>query len=95
MGSMVQSYAYDRYGNITSSSGSIANPFQFQGQFLDPTSGLYYMRNRYFDPASGQFVCRDPAVSATRQPYSYAGDTPLNAKDPLVLALTKSAEPCS
>jgi YD repeat-containing protein len=45
-GTQVQSYAYDPYGNLTSSSGSITNPFQFQGQYLDATSAVYYMRAR-------------------------------------------------
>ena len=45
-------------------------------------SGLYYLRARYYDPATGQFISRDPMVSTTREPYAYVGDNPLNATDP-------------
>ena len=41
-----------------------------------------YLRNRYYDPSTGQFISRDPRVSTTRQPYSYVGDNPLNGADP-------------
>lgn len=80
-GSSVRSYAYDPYGNLTSSSGSIANPFQFQGQFLEATSGLYYLRARFYDPVAGQFLSRDAMGAATRASYAYASDSPLNATD--------------
>jgi RHS repeat-associated protein len=43
---------------------------------------LFYLRARYYDPSTAQFVARDPAVSSTREPYAYAGDTPLDASDP-------------
>lgn len=41
-----------------------------------------YLRNRYYDPATGQFLTRDPLEAQTGQPYSYTGDDPLNATDP-------------
>lgn len=44
--------------------------------------GLYYLRNRYYDPSTGQFISRDPASILTRQPYSYVSDNPLNSTDP-------------
>ena len=39
--------------------------------------------NRYYDPATDQFVSVDPIVDQTGQPYIYTGDDPLNATDPL------------
>jgi len=80
-GSMVQSYGYDPYGTLTSSIGSIANPFQFQGQFLDAASGLYYLRARFYDSTTLQFTSRDPLQGITRQTYQYVGDSPINRVD--------------
>jgi RHS repeat-associated protein len=81
-GNVVSTYSYDPYGNTTASTGTIANPLQHAGQYLDSESGLYYLRARYYDPSSTQFISRDPAVSKTRQPYAYVTDNPLNATDP-------------
>jgi hypothetical protein len=38
--------------------------------------------NRYYDPATAQFLSVDPLVAETGQPYSYAGDDPVNETDP-------------
>lgn len=37
---------------------------------------------RFYDPATGQFLTRDPLVSATREAYGYVGGSPLNRTDP-------------
>jgi len=80
-GAVVQSYTYDAYGNILSSTGSVSNPFRFAGQYTDTESSLVYLRNRYYDSASGQFISRDPIVAQTRQAYQYAVDSPLTYRD--------------
>ncbi|MHB8660151.1 MAG: RHS repeat-associated core domain-containing protein [Solirubrobacteraceae bacterium] len=49
---------------------------------LDPETGLQYLRARYYDPQTGQFLTRDPIEAQTRQPYSYANDNPVNNTDP-------------
>ncbi len=54
-GAVVNSYTYDVYGTVTSSSGSQANEFEFAGEQTDPVR-LQYLRTRYYDPASGTFV---------------------------------------
>lgn len=38
--------------------------------------------HRYYDPATGQFLSRDPLVATTDAPYSYVDDSPLNGADP-------------
>jgi RHS repeat-associated protein len=40
---------------------------------------------RYYDPATGQFLTRDPLDATTRSAYGYVADNPLNAVDPLGL----------
>ncbi|MGA2346640.1 MAG: RHS repeat-associated core domain-containing protein [Candidatus Sulfotelmatobacter sp.] len=56
----------------------------FQGSYSDP-SGLTYLINRYYDPATDQFLSVDPDVETTNQPYAFTNDDPLNAEDPLGL----------
>jgi hypothetical protein len=46
----------------------------------DRASGCSF--NRYYDPATGQFLSVDPLVNETGAPYSYAGDDPVDEADP-------------
>ncbi len=64
------------------STGSIANPFGYAGEYTDSETGFLYLRARYYDPATQQFLTVDPALVATAQAYAYAADSPLNATDP-------------
>jgi RHS repeat-associated protein len=66
--------------------GSSVTKFGFQGSWTDGT-GLLFLINRYYDPATAQFLSIDPDVATTGQPYSYTGDDPLNATDPMGLQL--------
>jgi hypothetical protein len=43
---------------------------------------------RYYDPATDQFLSVDPMVAATGEHYSFTGDDPVNATDPLGLMPT-------
>ena len=52
------------------------------GRVVDAESGLIYLRNRYYDPATGQFLSRDPALALTRSAYGYVDNNPLNGSDP-------------
>ena len=64
-----------------------ANKFLYDGQYLDTTSGLYYLRARWYDPTTASFTSVDPLVAITGEPYSYAGDDPVNNSDPSGLCL--------
>ncbi len=90
-GTVRATLTYDPYGNITASTGSATTPFGFCGQYRDAEDGFIYLRARYYDPATGQFLSLDPAVSSTRRPYSYVGGNPLNATDPTGLACSWSS----
>src|ERR1700682_5920328 len=96
-GAVKATYTYDAYGGVSACTGttvivngsnrctgtiSVSNPFCYAGQYTDAESGLIYLRARYYDPSTAQFISRDPAVAMTRQPYAYVGDNPLNATDP-------------
>ena len=38
--------------------------------------------NRYYDPATAQFLSVDPLVAETQSPYGYVDDNPVNNTDP-------------
>jgi RHS repeat-associated protein len=81
-GTVHASYTFDPFGNQTASTGSVANPFLFAGQYRDSETGLYYLRARCYDPVTAQFLSRDPLLEQTRTPYGYATENPLNRVDP-------------
>jgi RHS repeat-associated protein len=88
-GTLANSYSYDTYGNLTSSSGSIGNPLQYTGRDFDPETGLRYYRARYYDPQIGRFISEDPLryTGGGNTFYSYVANGPHNYRDPSGLKL--------
>jgi RHS repeat-associated protein len=56
------SYRYDPFGNLVSSSGSLAsaNVYRFSSKELHVNSGMYYYVHRFYDPSLQRWVNRDP-----------------------------------
>ena len=81
-GAVVGTYAYDPWGNVASHSGSATTNLQYDGQYTDAETGYQYLRGRYYDPATGQFLTKDRLASVTHAPYGYVADNPLNGADP-------------
>jgi RHS repeat-associated protein len=62
------------------------SPLGFQGQYRDEETGLHYNRMRYYDPASGRFISRDPlGLSGGTNGFAYAKN-PISWIDPLGLS---------
>jgi len=67
-GSVLERYSYDPYGarTIYNASGTVIptsaydNRIAFTGHHLDVETGEYFCRARYFDPALGTWLGRDP-----------------------------------
>ena len=81
-GTVAATYTYDAAGNLASQTGGADTPLRWAGQYQDPSTGLYYLRARYYDPTTSQFLTTDPLDGQTREPYGYAQDDPVNAADP-------------
>jgi len=85
-GTVVATYNYDPYGSVTSQTGSVGTPLLYDAQYYDAETGLYYMRARSYDPATTQFVSRDPLGIRALSPYAFGNDNPLTSGDPTGLA---------
>jgi RHS repeat-associated protein len=80
-GTVTGKCTYSAYGNPTCE-GTATTPLGYDAQYTSSDTGLIYMRARTYDPATAQFLTRDPWVALTGEPYSYAGDNPLTWADP-------------
>jgi RHS repeat-associated protein len=58
--------------------------FGYAGEYTDGT-GLIYLRARYYDPGTAQFLSVDPLIDLTQDAYGYASGNPLQLVDPLGL----------
>jgi RHS repeat-associated protein len=86
-GNVVGSYTYDPFGKLAAgATGTGISQFGFAGQYTDAETGFQYLRNRYYDPSTGQFLTRDPIEALTGDPYGYAYNSPLNFTDPAGLS---------
>ena len=69
-----------------STSQAPLNYFRFTGAYLDLASGLYHLRARAYDPATGRFLSTDPLAAPITSPalgsYVYVGNNPTNRVDP-------------
>jgi len=84
-GAIATSYGYEPFGATAASGAASSDSHRFTGRELDPT-GLYYLRNRYYNPMPGRFLSPDPiGIAGGINLYAYAGNDPLDFRDPLGL----------
>ncbi len=81
------SYEYDAFGNEVNHTGTTPNNYLYRGEQYDSDLGLYYLRARYMNPATGRFISRDPEEGKPVDPktlhkYLYASGDPVNRVDP-------------
>ena len=86
--SVVASYTYDAFGNLTSQIGESDNPFLYCGEYYDAETQTYYLRARYYNPANGRFTQQDAwAFMDASDPlslnlYTYCCNNPVMYVDP-------------
>lgn len=100
-GRVERSYGYEPFGTIRREirhgTNVPENAFGFAGEYLDGETGLYHLRARQYDAATGRFLATDPLPSPAGSPctasYVYAGNRPTVFADPsglgAVLALNQ------
>ena len=91
-GSIVVEYKYNAWGELLATTGTYAttlgklNPFRYRGYVYDEESGLYYLRNRYYNPELQRFINTDFDISGQLDPlshniYTYCLNDPINRVD--------------
>jgi RHS repeat-associated protein len=81
-GDTIETIKYTPYGTPSIASGTATTNLLYAGQYTDPTNGLVYMRARWYEPATAQFLSVDPLVAFTGATYNYAADNPTDGIDP-------------
>jgi RHS repeat-associated protein len=81
-GKAAATYTYTAYGELVGKTGAATTPLGYAGQFTDVDTALQYLRARFYDPRTAQFLTRDPIEFLTGQPYIYANGNPQNFVDP-------------
>ena len=79
-GTLTGQATYTPYGKPITTGQT--TPFGYTGQYTDTETGNQYLRARYYNPNTGQFVSRDPKISVTGDAYAYANGDPVNRVDP-------------
>jgi RHS repeat-associated protein len=98
-GTVTDSYGTTPFGETVTQNGTTPNPFTWLGQFgvmQEGSTGLYYMRARWYDSATARFLSPDPLLSADPMqvnPYQYARNNPLSYIDPTGTAYSPSFGP--
>jgi RHS repeat-associated protein len=87
-GQVTDTYDYDAFGNLLSSTGSTPNNHLFAGEQFDPALGVYYNRTRYYDQRIGRFWTMDTVEGDPQSPlslhrYLYVSDNAVNQIDPM------------
>ncbi len=85
----MRTYQYTLWGD-TISGGVDSVPFNHADRtrwkgalWLGDEANLYYMRNRWYEPATGRFLSEDPiGLDGGINQYTYASDDAVNASDP-------------
>ena len=92
-GNAVVEYAYDAWGKLVSTVGSMAetlgadNPFRYRGYYYDTETGLYYLNQRFYNPEWGRFINADSYGGSIggllgHNVFAYCGNNPVMMSDP-------------
>ncbi len=85
-GAVTDTYVYDAFGTLITTTGSTNNRYLYTGEQFDPNLGLYYLRARLMNPLTGRFWSMDDyersqSDSANLHKYLYANADAVNGID--------------
>lgn len=86
LGTVTNEYAYLPFGEFLSRTDGQLNPFTFSGRLgvVDDQNGLFFHRERWYDPAQGRFTQPDlmGIDAGDTNLYRYVHNAPTNLSDP-------------
>ena len=91
-GTQVVSYTYDAWGNLLSTTGTLAdtvgqiNPIRYRGYYYDAETEFYFLNSRYYDPQTGRFINADARLNTSlgvlgTNLFAYCLNNPINKVD--------------
>ena len=89
-GTAVATYTYNAWGELLSSSGSLAavNPIRYRSYYYDAETGFYYLQSRYYDPVICRFINADDVTMlgangdfSSVNLFAYCGNNPIKNRD--------------
>jgi len=83
-GAVVQEMDFDEFGNVTVDTNPGFQPFGFGGGVYDVDTGFVRFGARDYDPESGRWTSKDPALfdDENYNVYDYSSNDPINYIDP-------------
>ncbi|WP_159888711.1 RHS repeat-associated core domain-containing protein [Paenibacillus puerhi] len=86
-GQVLNTYSYDIWGNPVTTQEQVPQPFRYSGEYWDSSTGLQYLRARWYDPGIGRFINEDTYEGELTNPlslnlYTYVHNNPLRYTDP-------------
>jgi RHS repeat-associated protein len=84
---ILQEQNFAAFGNMIDEVGGGFGTVEFaadSGYYRDPDTGLYYLRQRWYDPDARRFLSPDPVGRRAKDVnlFRYAGNNPINMLDP-------------
>jgi RHS repeat-associated protein len=93
VGNVAQSYQYDPFGVTQAATGSVNQPVRFSTKSYDDQTGLSYYGYRFYAPALGRWLTRDPiGEKGGINLYAFVRNNPINFIDPSGLKCKKDCE---
>ncbi|WP_028592980.1 RHS repeat-associated core domain-containing protein [Paenibacillus assamensis] len=86
-GKKLNEYRYDIWGLPLGEKETVPNILKYSGEYWDKTTGLQYLRARWYDPSMGRFISEDTYEGELNSPlslnlYTYVHNNPLIYIDP-------------
>ena len=83
-GSYLNRYIYLPFGESLTKTETVANPFEYVGQYgvMNESNGLDFMRARFYTPGEGRFISADPiGINGGINLHSYVVNNPVSFVD--------------